>query len=249
MIKKRASHVTVAVLAAGVLSLASFQWVAAETIKSDNYEVSEPQFSAGAETEVCSESGEYCAQASIGDLSGGEQSSGSYSARFEPIAEDSEPLLEVIVEPGAANLGVLATDRTATKTTVVKVRNYKSDGYTLHMSGPVPVYKDHFLATPTTPTASQMGTEQFGINVVKNTTPVVGENPLQVPSGGISFGVAEPGYDTPNLFQYEDGGVLARSERETGQTEYTISMIVNISGNTPAGHFTSDFSVIVVPVF
>ncbi len=216
------------------------------TSNSENYEMTEMQFGAGSSLESCSES--YCARASIGDIAGGISKAGESSAAFGPITPE-EPLLEVIVDPGDSNLGVLTTEKTATKTTTVRIRSYLSEGYTLQLTGTPPKYKDHTLATPTTPTESRPGTEQFGINVAANTSPQVGTNPVQVPSDQISFGQAMPDYMTPNFFKYVSGDVIARSQTESGRTDYTISMIVNVSNKTPAGNFNGEFSAVVIPVY
>lgn len=210
----------------------------------------ETDFNAGSTLESCS--GQYCARASIGDLatgSGASTGGGKSTASFGAIPTNSDPLLEVIVESGQSNLGVLTTDKTASKTMTVRIRNYLSDGYTLQIVGTPPKYGNHTLSTPATPVAATPGTEQFGINAVLNTSPSIGANPLQVPSGQTDFGVVEPAYRTPNLFKYASEDVVARSNSESGRTDYTISMIVNIANSTPAGHYAGDFSAIVTPVY
>lgn len=220
----------------------------ATTSSSTNYQVTETEFNAGSNLESCS--GQYCARATIGDMvagSSGNDGSGS-RATFGAITDD-EPLLEVIVEAGQSHLGTLAAETTATKTAIIKIRNYMSEGYTLQLIGNAPKYRNHTLDTLTSPTASDPGTEQFGINAVANTSPTVGANPVQVPSDQTSFGRVEDNYKTPNLFMYKSGEVIARSHSESGRTDYTISMIVNVSNATPAGHYASDFSAVVVPIY
>ncbi len=219
----------------------------AQSSSSSNYEVSETQFGAGSTLESCSD--QYCAKASIGNMtSGNAAKSANSSAIFGPTTPD-EPLLEVIVEPGESDLGILSTEKTSSKTTNIKIRSYMSDGYTLQIVGNAPRYNNHTLKTPSSPTASAPGTEQFGINLADNSTPNVGASPVQVPSSQMSFGVVEDDYKTPNLFKYKSGDVVARSLSESGQTDYTISMIINIANSTPAGHFTSDFTAVVMPVY
>lgn len=237
------------VLVAILIALVPVGVAVAETASSPNYQVTETQFNAGMSLESCSD--QYCARASIGDMAVGQGSSsggGGGTATFGSINSD-EPLLEVIVEPGESNLGILTTEQTATKTTVIRIRSYLSDGYTLQIIGDPPKYGNHTLSTPTSPTQSDPGTEQFAINAVANTTPSVGANPVQVPSDQTSFGEVVEGYNTPNFFQYLSGDVIARSLTETGQTDYTISMIVNIGNKTPAGHYSGSFSAVVVPVY
>lgn len=218
----------------------------ATTSNSSNYQATQLELGASAPLSGCSE--QFCAQASIGNMTTGKATNGTTTAHFGSVTK-GEPLLEVIVDEGESNLGVLTTERTATKITTVQVRSYLSDGYVLQIVGDPPKYKDHTLTTPSSPTASDPGTEQFGINATANTTPEVGADPVQVPSSEMSFGAVEDAYKGANLFKYASGDVVARSETESGRTDYTISMIVNISNSTPAGHFSGDFSAVVIPSF
>lgn len=234
------------VVAACVASIA-FTLVAAAIASSDNYQITETEFGAGSAIESCS--GQYCARASIGSIGPEQKTRSPGFATFSEFSDGDEPRLEVIVEEGESNLGILSTDKTASKEAVVKILSYMSEGYTLQLIGEPPKYNDHVLKTPSTPTNSTPGTEQFAINVVKNTTPEVGADPLQVPSGEFSFGQVEDNYQIANKFMFNSGDVLARSLTESGQTEYTISMIVNIANTTPAGHFAGDFAAVVIPAF
>ncbi len=219
----------------------------AETSSSAHYQVSETEFGATSNQQSCS--GQYCARASIGDMTeGGDSKSLTSTAKFGSVT-DSNPLLEVIVDPGISNLGNLSAESTAYKTTTVRVRSYLSDGYTLQVVGSPPKFGSHTLSTLTSPTAATPGTEQFGINATANTAPTVGADPLQVPSGQTSFGVVNDDYKMQNKFKYVNGDVVAHSNTESGRTDYTISMIVNISNATPAGHYTGDFSVVVIPAY
>ena len=233
-------------LLAVLIVIASTSTALATTSSSNNYQVTETEFGVGSTSESCSAA--YCAKTSIGDMTSGDSKSAGGSAKFGSVTE-AEPLLEVIIDPGVSNLGVLTTESTATKTMTVRVRNYLSGGYTLQILGDPPKYGNHTLSTPSTPTASTPGTEQFAINAAANTTPNVGAGPVQVPSDQMSFGIVNDDYKVPNLFKYTSGSVVAHSPTESGRTDYTISMIVNISNSTPAGHFSGDFSAVVIPVY
>lgn len=213
---------------------------------SSHYQLSESQFNASSLQETCSD--QYCSRASIGGLTSGETKNSTSTATFGPITPE-EPSLDVIVDPGESSLGVLDSSHTASKTMVVRVRNYLSKGYVLQIIGDPPKYGTHALATPTTPTPSTIGTEQFAINAAINTTPAIGADPVQVPSGQFSFGVVNADYDTPNQFKYVSEDVVAHSLTSSGRTDYTISMIVNISNTTPAGHYSGDYSAVVIPVY
>ncbi len=237
--------VRVSLLVVAVVTLGATTVLA--TSSSQNYQVTDMQFGASSSKETCS--GQYCAQATIGDMiAGSSKGPTESSAKFSSLT-DEEPRLEVIVDPGQSNLGVLSPERTATKTMVVRIVSYMSEGYVMQIAGDPPKYSGHTLATPTAPTASTQGTEQFAINVVKNTSPDVGENPEYVPSDQMSFGEVEDGYNTANLFKYISGDVIARSRAESGRTDFTVSMIVNVSNATPAGHYAGDFSAVIIPFY
>lgn len=215
----------------------------AQTSSSNNYQMVESQFGNASSNESCSAG--YCASVSIGNDNAGS----SATAPEFGEANYSEPLLEMIVIPGESSLGDLTTETTGAKTMQVKIRNYLTGGYRLQIIGDAPTYESHTLATFSTPSASQPGTEQFGINVVANTTPSVGANPILQPGGGDGTALVVDGYKTPNQFKYVSGQTIAETATNTGGADLTISMIVNISNSTPAGKYTSDFAAVVMPYF
>lgn len=241
---KRARMVAVAATVFAVTFGLTAQPLFAQTSSSENYQITETHFNSGtANTKSCS--GSYCAQATIGDMS---RSVGKSSAAFDPKPEDEE-VLEVIVDPGESNLGVLTTDHTATKTVILRVRNNLSEGYIVQLIGEPPRYNEHVLKTSQTPAAATPGVEFFGINVVANTAPLIGAAPAQVPGNQGVFGQAADGYNTANMFKFESGDVIARSTQPSGRTDYTISMVVNISNTTPAGKYTADYATLVIPTY
>jgi hypothetical protein len=234
-----------------VLSLGSASPVAADTQQShsSNYSVSDVQIGGnGSALKDCSTS--YCARESLGDTVVGSGSSANYSAQFGTFTTD-QPLLEVIVDGGPQDVGVLQPDTTATVNDTIKIRSYLSSGYTLYITGAAPSQGVHHLTTLTSgcPCSSQPGHEQFGINLAANTTPNIGSGPMQVPSGVFSFGTVNTNYGQSNKFQYVNGDAVANSVKSTGETDYTLSMILNISNVTPAGKYTGSFSAVVVPIF
>jgi len=246
MQKQRLWRVILPVLLAVLVPLVIGGTAFAVTSSSSNYKVTETQFTSGTASKSCS--GSYCAKVSIGDTAVGSATGTANSAKFGTIT-NSDPLLEVIVVAGQSNLGTLTAETTATKTTTVKVRNYLSGGYVLQIIGDPPKYNGHPLDTSNTPVQSVPGTEQFGINAAENTNPAVGANLVQIPDDKTSFGIVYDDYKTPNLFMFQSGDNIAHSTRSSGETDYTISMIVNISNGTPAGRYTGDFSAVVIPVY
>lgn len=217
--------------------------VMAQTSSSNNYQVVETEFGTGDLSESCS--GQYCATTTMGELGG---SSSATSAEIGK-AKYTEPILEMMVEAGSSNLGVLTTEHTATATIAIKIRNYLTGGYILQIIGDPPKFEGHTLATPKQPTASAPGTEQFGMNVVKNTVPAVGADPVQDPVDEGIFGEPGESYATADMFMYQSGDVFARSVENSGGTDYTVTMIVNIASSTPSGRYSADFAAVLIPAF
>lgn len=231
----------------GLLVVTGAGTALAQSSSSNNYQIVETEFGGTSADQSCTS--EYCSVVSIGDPVDGEASGNESVIAFPDIVDPNTPLLEVIVNSGVSNMGAMSLQQTGTRTMELGVRSYLSDGYFIQIAGDAPTYDGHSIATPETPTASTPGTEQFGMNVVANTTPAIGADPVQEPSGEFSFGYVADDYNTPDLFMYTPGAVVAQSDTESGQTNYTISMIVNISSSTPAGRYVSDFSAVIVPAF
>jgi hypothetical protein len=87
-----------------------------------------------------------------------------------------------------------------------------------------------------TSVASTPGTEQFAFNVVANTVPVVGANPVG-DTTGVTLGT---GYNVANAFSYNDSGTavtLASKTTPSNQVIYTLGYMANIAALTPAGTY------------
>lgn len=231
---------------AAVLLTGGISTAAADTTSSTNYKATETQFGSGSGIHNCSTN--YCAKASIGDNVVGSAKSANYSAQFGSNTTD-QPLLEVITEDGTQNLGILDVDRTATATRLIKVRSYLSSGYIIQLAGESPSQGVHELTNIPSPSTSHQGAEQFGVNMVANTSPEVGADPVQVPSGQTSFGYVMDDYSSANLFKYINGDVVAKSDSSSGETDYTLSIIINVSNTTPSGRYNGSFSAVVVPIY
>lgn len=240
-------HGRIAVSLAVLLSIGFVGTATADTSSSAHYKVEETQFGAGASLQQCS-GDQYCAKTSVGDTTVGSTRSANYSAEAGFNTSDV-PLLEVIAINESNDMGVLDTTKTGTALTEVKVRSYLSSGYVMEVTGDSPSQGSHNLDTLTTPTTSQQGQEQFGLNLAANSTPNIGADPVQVPSSAFSFGVVTANYNQANKFMYQSGDVVAQSASSTGETDYMISFIANITNVTAAGRYTSNLSAVVVATY
>lgn len=207
---------------------------------SSNYRIQE-QFN-GSGGSINSSSSNYSERDAIGDAGVGESSNSSTGDTYRVqsgYVTDGEPRLAFIVDTSSISLGGLSTTTAKTGNATFSVLNYTSSGYVVTTYGQPPSSGSYVLAGMSTTDASQTGTEQFGINLRANTSPTTfGAEPVQVPSGSFSFGGAAGGYSTVNQFRYVEGETVASATQSSGQTNYTVSYIVNISSTTAGGNYT-----------
>lgn len=213
----------------------------ADTSSSTNYRVDETFFGSGGELNACSSA--YCSKQTAGELTTGNVCSTTYCAQAGFNTTDA-PFLEFVVTSGNIDLGYLDTTQVKTATGTFNVRVWNSSGYVVRTVSDTPIGAGNYhMAGLASPTASSPGTEQFGINVIKNTNFCgsgcdLGADPAQVPNSSFSFGQAATGYDTANQFKYVKDDIIALSNQSSSITAYTVSYIFNISQITPAGQFT-----------
>jgi hypothetical protein len=208
----------------------------AQNSASSNYQVTETFFGAGGSLNACSTN--YCSKQSIGETAVGNTSSTNYQAQAG-FNTDRQPYLQFDVSNTDVDLGSLSTTSTKTTTASFTVAAYLAHGYVVANASPPPSNNSYTMTAPSTATASVAGTEQFGINLVANTSPTTfGANPTFEPNSTYSFGEVNSDYDTSNLYSYVQGQVVALSSKSTSQTTYTISYIFNISNLTPGGVYT-----------
>jgi len=203
---------------------------------SSNYQVNEVFFGAGGALNDCSSS--YCAKESLGETAVGNTKSTNYQAQAG-FNSNRNPYIQFVVNNSNTDVGGLSTGYTSTATSTFSVKSYLSDGYQVVTVSNPPVNNSYYIHNLTSPTTASAGTEQFGMNLVANTSPITfGANPVQVPSSTFSSGAASSGYNTPNYYKYTPGSVIAYSNISSGETDFTISYIYNISNITPGGLYT-----------
>jgi hypothetical protein len=150
-----------------------------------------------------------------------------------------DPALAFSVDTSAVSFGQFSAATAATATSTFQVLNYTSFGYVVQIIGNAPTSATgHTISAMSTTGPSQAGTEQYGINLVANTSPVsLGTNPDQ---GQFGFGNASSNYATANNYRYVSGETIAQAPKSSGVTTYTISYIVNVNSLTPGGEYTSN---------
>lgn len=237
-----------------VLLIGSLLWplsAAAQTPSSPNFSVPESSFNSG--SNIDANSANFNSRVSFGDLAVGVGRSTNFSARPGFITPDEE-FLELVVQTPAVDLGTLSTSTTGSGSAIFYVRSYINGDYVVSSNSPPPESVSGSQLDPiSSAAASTQGTEQFGMNLVANTSPVViGANPAPQPDGTFANGTAATGYDTSDVYQYNQNDIIARSGavgEAWGQTNYTISYIANISGITEAGTYVMEQDIVVTATF
>ncbi|MDB5164293.1 MAG: exported protein of unknown function [Candidatus Saccharibacteria bacterium] len=213
---------------------------------SSNYSTNEYYFGTGGGD---SSSANYSGCQSSGAAGVGSTNSSNFSAQGGFCTSDA-PYLEMSVTNSNVDLGYLSKIAATTSTGTFTVKAYLASGYVVTNASDPPSNGSHNLTGLTSPSASSVGAEQFGINLVHNTSPATfGTNPVQVPDSTFSFGAASTGYDTANLYKYVKGDIVASSTKSSGETDYTIAYLFNISSLTPAGQYTFNHTIVVTATY
>lgn len=218
--------------------------VSAQTAESNNYQATDLEF--GTTTgEGCST--QYCAETNLGQVVIGDSGNDVMNAQFYDSPND-EPQLEVIVANSSSNMGVLKTDKIASKSMALRIRSTNTAGYSVQLEGDPPKAGGHTLKTSQKPNFAKPGEEGFGINVVSNTTPEVGRNPeLSDTKADQTNTIAEP-YRQADKFLYKPGDTIIKNQLTNSRVDYVVSMVVTISSDTPPGYYVSTLHAVVTPL-
>ena len=230
-----------------MLVMASFlsPKVFAVTSTSPNFQLDESSIGTGGL--LNSESDSFRIFESTGDLGVGESSSTNFNIQAGSQTSP-DPVLSVSVDNFDVDFTTFSPTEASTGEATFTVRNYTSWGYVVQIFGQPPKNDAYEIAAiDDVPTASQIGLEQFGINLVANTDPEsIGANP---DNGDFGFGQAELNFDESDKYYYTSGSIIASAPRSSGETQYTISYLVNVAGLTPGGQYSSNQTIVVTGTY
>jgi hypothetical protein len=167
------------------------------------------------------------------------------------------PYLEfcvAVVMPGDCSTGTgsvidfgrLNSTATAAASSVFQVATNADFGYAVQVAGTTMYSGLNPITAVASPDTSKVGTQQFGFNLRKNTSPNIGAEPqYQVDS----VGVPEARYNTPNQFTFASGDIIAKSVSESNFMKFTNSYIINIPKEQPAGYYATTLTYICTASF
>ena len=139
-----------------------------------------------------------------------------------------------------SDMGQLSAQSTLLAQSQMAVGTNASGGFAITANGNPMSAGTNVIDSPATPTPSQQGTNQFGINLVANNEPVVGGDPV----GTWANAAPSPDYSIPNKYKYVPGDVVASSPGVSLMKKFTVSYIVNSNENLRAGVYTTTITYI-----
>lgn len=154
----------------------------------------------------------------------------------EQVAENCVSTNEIYYD----DMGELRPDTTLTSQSQMAVGTNATGGFAIVAHAAPLSAGTNIIESPSSPTTSRPGVNQFGINLVANSSPAIGNDP----EGEWANAVASPDYSQPDHYMLQSGDVVAYSPNVSLMKKFTVSYIVNSSPNLRAGVYTTTINFI-----
>ena len=138
------------------------------------------------------------------------------------------------------DMGTLSPTETLTAQSQMAVGTNASGGFVITAVGAPLSAGTTTIASLATPSPSEPGKNQFGINLVANSTPGIGLDP----EGEWANATTATDYGQPNRYKFKDGDIVAFSPNVSLMKKFTVSYIVNASPALKAGVYTTTINFI-----
>lgn len=119
-------------------------------------------------------------------------------------------------------------------------------GFSTTLTGTTMTSGTRLISPLSNPSPSRPGVSQFGVNLRSNSSPNVGKNKSGT---GINSSVVTSEYNTPNRFKFEPNQIISLSTLPTDFTRFTVSYVINVSPDQPAGIYSATLTYIAVASF
>ncbi|MBI5357640.1 hypothetical protein HZB74_02220 [Candidatus Saccharibacteria bacterium] len=140
-------------------------------------------------------------------------------------------------------LGELSKTNANTGTSQFSGSTNDPGGYSTFLAGKTMTSGNNVITALSTPQPSLPGTSQFGLNLVANSNPSLGQNPA-----GTGTLTPTSGYATPNLFKFANQ-VIASSSLPTNPNVITVSYVTNVSNSQAPGIYSTTMTYIATAAF
>jgi hypothetical protein len=141
-------------------------------------------------------------------------------------------------------MGSASPSVTASGTSIMAASTNAGGGYSVTVSGTTLTNGGNTVSALAANAGSTVGTKQFGMNLVANTTPAVG-----TAVSGTGTGAAATNYNTANSYRFVTGDVVASATIPTNGNAFTVSYIANVDGLTPPGSYTTNLTYVATANF
>jgi hypothetical protein len=142
------------------------------------------------------------------------------------------------------NFGYLSAAKTSSAQSQLLIATNANNGYAIELSGSSMTSGNNIIPPLTADSFSVPGQNQFGLNLVANNKPIIGNNAQGPGTGGPA-----QAYANSDLFKFNPSDVIASSNQPSSYKQYTISYIINISSNQPPGVYATTLSYIALGNF
>jgi hypothetical protein len=117
-------------------------------------------------------------------------------------------------------------------------------GYFISVDGSTLTSGTNVITNLSSPDVSRPGVSQFGMNLVANSDPQVGIAP-----SGLGSGAPVAGYNTSNLYKFNDGDTVAVANQPDEARRYTSSYIANVSKTQAPGVYVTTLTYVATAGF
>lgn len=138
------------------------------------------------------------------------------------------------------DMGELDENSTLVAYSQMAVGTNATAGFSITAHGSPPAAGTSIIDPIETPSPSIPGTNQFGINLVANSNPAIGNNP----EGPFANAIPAADYGTPDLYKFVDGDEVAFSPNVSLMRKFTVSYILNSSPDLRPGVYSTTITFI-----
>jgi hypothetical protein len=137
-------------------------------------------------------------------------------------------------------MGDLNSKDTLTARSQMAVGTNASGGFVITANGSTMSAGTSTIQPLDAPTPSKQGTNQFGMNLVENSSPNIGADP----EGSWTNAVVADNYNQRDKYMFRNGDIIAYSPNVSLMKKYTVSYVVNSSPELKAGVYTTTINFI-----
>lgn len=144
----------------------------------------------------------------------------------------------------SADFGTLSTTQAKTVTSQLAVATNDPFGYTTYVLGATLTSDNNVIPAMVSPSASNPGISQFGLNLRANTNPTIGSD-----AEGVGSATVQANYNGVNQFQFVNNTAVSKSVLPTEHNRFTASYIANISPTQGVGSYSTGLTYLTIAGF